>query len=70
MSVVHYLEAADDDTVSGGTANALLLQSLDQIGLRVAGRRFGEVLLGGYPSDPNLVPFLRGGHCKLTSGSR
>ena len=64
LSAVHYLETADDHTIGGGTANAFLLQSLDQTSLRVARRRLGEVLLGGYLSDPNLVPFLHGGIAK------
>ena len=55
---MQYLQAADDYTISGRAANALLLQSLDQHGLRVAGGRLGEVLLGGYPSNPDLVPLL------------
>ena len=69
MSGRHCLEAADDNTIGGGTANAFLLQCLDQVSLRVAGGRFGEVLLGGCPSNLNWVPFLQGGHCKVTSES-
>lgn len=49
---MQYLEATDDDTIGGGAANAFLLQSLHQVGLRVAGGRLGFMLLGGYPSHP------------------
>lgn len=61
MNVKRYLEAANDHTIGGGTADAFLLQSLHQVSLRVARRCLGEVLLGGYTSNPNLVPFLHAG---------
>ena len=58
---MHHLQAADDHTIGGGTADAFLLQSLDQVSLRVAGRRLSEVLFGGHPSNLNGVSFLHGG---------
>lgn len=61
MIAIQYLKAADDHTIGGGTADAFLLQSLHQVSLRIARRCLGEVLLGGYPSNPDLVPFLHGG---------
>ena len=58
LDVLAVLQRRDDGRVGRGPADAVLLERLDERGLRIARRRLGEVLLGGEGGEAHSIADL------------